>query len=112
MLARLLAHDPERVIRVLEPLVLDARRERLLAVTNRRLGSVAVVFDAPHDPHNGAAVVRSCEAFGVHSVHVVESREPFLIATSVARSSEKWIDLRCHSHPEAAIEALVARGNP
>jgi len=108
--ARAEGHDPDRVIRLLEPLVLDARRDRLLEVVGRRLGSVSVVFDAPHDPHNGAAVVRSCEAFGVHAVHVVESREAFLVATSVARSSEKWIDLRCHARAEEAILALGRDG--
>jgi tRNA (guanosine-2'-O-)-methyltransferase len=100
------SHDPERIIRVLEPLVLDARRDRLREVTDRRLSSVAVVFDAPHDPHNGAAVVRSAEAFGVHGVHVVESREPFLVATTVARSAEKWVDVRRHATPGDAIKAL------
>jgi tRNA (guanosine-2'-O-)-methyltransferase len=104
------AHDPERAIALLEPLVLDARRERLLEVVNRRLGNVAVVFEAPHDPHNGAAVVRSCEAFGVHGVHVIESREAFLVATSVARSAEKWVDLRCHKGPAEAIDVLRREG--
>ncbi len=108
--ARAEAHDPERLIRLLEPLVLDSRRDRLQEVVNRRLGSVAVVFDAPHDPHNGAAVVRSCEAFGVQAVHVVESREPFLVATTVARSAEKWVDLRCHKQPGEAIQALRRDG--
>jgi tRNA (guanosine-2'-O-)-methyltransferase len=110
VLAKVAAHDPERMIALLEPLVLDARRERLQEVANRRLGNVAVVFDAPHDPHNGAAVVRSCEAFGVHGVHVVESREAFLVATSVARSAEKWVNVRCHARPEGAIELLAREG--
>jgi tRNA (guanosine-2'-O-)-methyltransferase len=100
------ARDPQLTIQLLEPLVMEARRERLQEVVNRRLSSVAVVFDAPHDPHNGAAVVRSCEAFGVHDVHVVESREPFLVATSVARSAEKWVDVHCHKRAAEAIAAL------
>jgi len=103
-------HDPERTILLLEPLVLDARRDRLREVVGRRLGSVAVVFDAPHDPHNGAAVVRSCEAFGVHAVHVVESREAFLVAPSVARSAEKWVDLRCHKAASSALSGLEQGG--
>ena len=58
-------HNTERVIGLLEHLVTDRRRERLLEVVGSRLASVQVLFHAPHDPHNGAAVVRSCEAFGV-----------------------------------------------
>ena len=30
-----------------------------------------------HDPHNGAAVLRSAEAFGIQRVDVIESVEPF-----------------------------------
>ncbi len=100
--------DPARVIRLLEPLVTDRRRERLLEVIGQRLGSVSVIFDAPHDPHNGAAVIRSCEAFGVQTLHVVERRERFLAAGSVARGSERWIDLRCHETAEGAIAAARA----
>jgi tRNA (guanosine-2'-O-)-methyltransferase len=103
-------HDPERVIRLLEPLVLDRRRERLLSVIESRLASVTVVFDAPHDPFNGAAVVRSCEAFGVQTVHVVERTEKFLTAGSVARGAQKWIDVKTHTDVDAAVKALREDG--
>jgi tRNA (guanosine-2'-O-)-methyltransferase len=97
-LVRAEAHDPERVVRVLEPLVTEARRARLREVIERRLSSVAVVFDGPYDPHNGAAVVRSCEAFGVQRLHVVERQgTPFAVASSVARGAEKWIDVVRHA---------------
>ncbi len=43
----------------------------------RRLDSVTVLMDAPHDPHNGAAVLRSCDAFGVQRLHIVERTESF-----------------------------------
>lgn len=103
-------HDPERVIRLLEPLVLDRRRERLLSVIDSRLASVTVVFDAPHDPFNGAAVVRSCEAFGVQTVHVVERSEKFLTAGSVARGAQKWVDVVTHTKVESAVKTLRDEG--
>ncbi len=64
-IARAEGHDPALVVRLLEPMVTAARAARLREVIARRLASVAVVFDGPYDPHNGAAVLRSCEAFGV-----------------------------------------------
>jgi tRNA (guanosine-2'-O-)-methyltransferase len=80
-------------------------------VIERRLASVAVVFDAPYDPHNGAAIVRSCEAFGVQALHVVErGRTPFLVAGTVARGAEKWIDLVRHANAASAIQAVRERG--
>jgi tRNA (guanosine-2'-O-)-methyltransferase len=98
------SRDPETLVRVLEPLVTEARRARLKEVIARRLASVAVVFDRPYDPHNGAAVLRSCEAFGVQQLHVVERPgTPFAVARSVARGAEKWVDVTCHASPATAI---------
>jgi tRNA (guanosine-2'-O-)-methyltransferase len=109
-IARIEQHDPERAIRLLEPLVRDRRRERLLEVIATRLASVQVVFDAPHDPHNGAAVVRSCEAFGVQHVNVVERKETFLLAPSVSRGAEKWVDLRRWQRPQEVVGKLRTEG--
>lgn len=109
-IARAERHEPERVIALLEPLVLGRRRERLKRVIDRRLATVQVLLDAPHDPHNGAAVVRSCEAFGVQFVNVVERREAFLAAPSVSRGSEKWVDLRRFADARDAVAAARAEG--
>jgi tRNA (guanosine-2'-O-)-methyltransferase len=98
------------IVRALEPLVTERRRARVREVILRRLASVAVLFDAPHDPHNGAAVIRSCEAFGVQSLHVVERVEKFLAAASVARSAEQWIDVVCHKTADSAVTAVKRAG--
>jgi tRNA (guanosine-2'-O-)-methyltransferase len=103
--------DPELAIRTLEPLVTDERRARLQEVIAARLDAVTIVMDAPHDPHNGAAVVRSCDAFGVQRLHVIERREPFVVATSVARGSEKWIDVHLHGAAASAIAELRGTGH-
>jgi tRNA (guanosine-2'-O-)-methyltransferase len=102
--------DPARVVSLLEPLVLPRRAQRLREVIDQRLASVQVVFDAPHDPHNGAAVLRSCEAFGVQFVHVVERLEQFLAAPSVAKGSEKWVDLRHFSGVPEVVAHLKSQG--
>jgi len=98
------------VIAVLEPLATPARRARLLEVIEQRLESVTLLMDAPHDPHNGAAVVRSCDAFRVQVIHVVERNEPFLVSTRVAQGAERWVDVVTHPTPEAALDTLAARG--
>lgn len=109
-IARVERHDPARVVRLLEPLVLDRRRDRLLSIIHQRLSSVEVIFDAPHDPHNGAAVVRSCEAFGVYGINVIERKEAFLVSSTVTRGSEKWVDIRRYKKAEDAIATLKDKG--
>jgi tRNA (guanosine-2'-O-)-methyltransferase len=102
--------DAESVIRLLEPLVVDERRARLASVFEQRIGSVTLLMDAPHDPHNGAAVLRSCDAFGVQVVHVVPREEEFVISRTVASGTERWVDVVRHLTPSAAVAALAARG--
>jgi tRNA (guanosine-2'-O-)-methyltransferase len=110
-IARAEAEDPARVVALLEPLVTDRRRDRIRAIVARRLASVSVVFDAPYDPHNGAAVIRTCEAFGVQRLDIVERSHRFLAAASVARGAQKWIDLVGHKGPASALESARARGH-
>lgn len=107
-IARLEREDPERVIRVLEPYVGERRRQRILDVLAKRLGSVVVAFESPHDPHNGAAVIRSCEAFGVQTLHVIEQEEEFISASTVSKSAEKWIDVVTHPTIAEGVGALRA----
>lgn len=100
--------DQEAIIRTLEDLVTPERRARLLSAFSARLDSVTVLMDAPHDPHNGAAVLRSCDAFGLQRLHVVERSERFLSSRTVSRGSERWVDVRTYTRSQDAIEALRA----
>ncbi|MCC6526184.1 MAG: RNA methyltransferase [Polyangiaceae bacterium] len=103
--------DPEPIIAVLEPLVTDERRQRLLAVVAARLEAVTLVLDAPHDPHNGAAVVRSADAFGLSRVHVLERKERFAAARAVSRGAERWVELVPWARADELAGALAASGH-
>lgn len=110
VVAAMALYDPHQVIAVLEGLVLEQRRAKLLRVIEGRLRSVTVVMDAPHDPFNGAAVIRSCDAFGVAQMHVVERKDAFLAARAVARGSEQWVDVKTYGVVAEAVTALRAGG--
>jgi tRNA (guanosine-2'-O-)-methyltransferase len=103
--------DPLVIAGLLEEFVRPERAARLQAVFATRLDSVTAVMDAPHDPHNGAAVIRSCDAFGVQRLHIVERLERFLAANTVARGSERWVDVRTYPDVDASIAALTASGH-
>lgn len=100
----------EGVIETLEPLTVDERRARLWSVVRGRIGSVTVVMDAPHDPHNAAAVLRSCDALGIPRVHLIPREEDFAVGRTVSKGAERWIEVIRHRTPEAALDALHADG--
>ncbi len=101
---------PEDVISALEPLAEERRRARILEVTRQRVGSVTLLMDMPRDPHNGAAVVRSADAFGVPEVHAVLREEAFVVGHRVAQGTERWVEVVQHRAPEDAVTALRERG--
>ncbi|HEY6476378.1 MAG TPA: hypothetical protein VI456_07320, partial [Polyangia bacterium] len=74
-----------RVCAELGPLLLDERRARIDVAAASRLGGLRVVIENLHDPHNGAAVLRSAEAFGVQRVEVIETVEPFRYSSTVTQ---------------------------
>jgi tRNA (guanosine-2'-O-)-methyltransferase len=97
------------VISVLEALSEERRRARILEVTRRRVGSVTLLMDMPRDPHNGAAVVRSADAFGVPEVHVVLRDEAFTVGHRVAQGTERWVEVVQHRAAEDAVATLRSR---
>jgi tRNA (guanosine-2'-O-)-methyltransferase len=100
----------EAVIRTLEPLASDERQARIQSVLEQRLGSVTVLLDAPHDPHNGSAVLRTCDAFGIPTVHVLPRVEAFMIARRITKGTERWLEVHHHASAEAAAHHLRAQG--
>lgn len=100
----------EGVIEALEPFVLPERCVRIREQLALRLSDVTVVMDRPHDPHNGAAVLRSCDAFGIQSVHVVAEHEPFLVSRVVTRRAERWLDIHEYKTPHDALGSLSGHG--
>jgi len=101
-------HAPEPIIEALVPFVRPERHERLVDVIGKRLSAVTLLMDAPHDPHNGAAVMRSCDAFGVQHLHVIERNEPFRASNAVASGTERWVDVIAHETVADAVQVLRA----
>ncbi len=100
--------DPATTVAAMAEIMTDDRRQRLDEVVAGRLRSVTVVFENLHDPHNGAAALRSCEAMGVDTVHVVGERLRF--SDKVTQGCDKWIRIRHHASLAACVAALRADG--
>ena len=102
--------SPEVIVEVLAPLVTEARLERMKKVIAGRTRSLIPVLEDLHDPHNGAAILRSADAFGCHEVHVVEEEYPFFVSHKVSRGTHRWLELHRHTSTQACLSALRERG--
>jgi tRNA (guanosine-2'-O-)-methyltransferase len=84
------------------------RAARMQAALAQRLQSLVVVCEAIHRRHNASAILRSCEAFGLHEVHLVTG--DFRPSKGAARGAERWMDVRVHETTTACLTGLKARG--
>lgn len=89
-------------------MVSDERRARMEAALAQRTAWVACAVEAVHHRHNISAILRTCDALGLHRVHLVEGH--FTPVRGAARGAERWLDLRHDLDADAAITALKADG--
>ncbi len=84
------------------------RTERMASVLGRRLGHVRCAIEGLYHAHNIAAVLRTCDALGVHHAHLVQGH--FQPGRKAARGAERWLDIHLHEDADAAIAELRAAG--
>ena len=102
-------YGPEVMIERLRPFVSERRLARIEAVLAARLRSVEVAVEAPYDPHNAAAVVRSAEALGAWSVHVIAASERILRNRGTTTGTHNWIETHDHADLDGFLTAFAAR---
>lgn len=81
--------------------------ERTLSMRTKHL---TILTENTFHPHNAAALIRHCEAFGVQQMHTIETRCTFDPSQNISRGSDRWINLVRHTSTSEALSALKAEG--
>jgi tRNA (guanosine-2'-O-)-methyltransferase len=91
--------------------LLPERKARIDEVVSRRTRSLVVVIEALCDPQNVNAVLRTCDAFGVQEVHVVEGpMKGFDRNKKISQNADKWLDVTRWTSTRDCMAALKERG--
>lgn len=86
----------------------EHRRERMHDVLAHRQPDLTLVLANIHDPHNVSAIYRSCDAFGVESVHLYYTDTAFpILGRKSSASARKWVQSRRHRDKQELREALT-----
>lgn len=89
------------------------RQDRIRAVLQRRQPTLTVVLEDVHDPHNAAAVLRSCDATGVLDVHLVyvhETPPSRVLHRGTSGSAAKWVRTHFHQSIDECYSVLRQDG--
>jgi tRNA (guanosine-2'-O-)-methyltransferase len=100
--------DPQLIVDALSPHLGDERRAKLDRVAAARLGGLVVVLENLHDPHNGGAALRSCEAVGVLELRVVGPS--FRFSERVTQGCDKWLNVERDVDIDGCVANLKTRG--
>jgi tRNA (guanosine-2'-O-)-methyltransferase len=92
----------------------DNKKEKFDTYVQDRTRHVTVVLENIFQPHNAAAVLRSCDCFGVQDVHIIENFNKYEPNKEIDMGSSKWLDTIKYSRTEnnttECIQALKAKG--
>jgi tRNA (guanosine-2'-O-)-methyltransferase len=83
----------------------------MVEVLERRQPDLTVVIENVHDPHNVSAVLRSCDAVGIATVHLVYTvEERPELSRGVSGSAIRWLEIVNHESIADCYEALRRDG--
>lgn len=99
--------DPE-LLTYLSEFVTDRRRSRMREVLDSRTRYLTVVLEDLYQPHNGSAVLRSCDAFGVQDVHIIERKYAYRTNPDVELGTAQWLTLHRYREEGADARSVLA----
>jgi tRNA (guanosine-2'-O-)-methyltransferase len=85
--------NTERQIEYLKNFITEKRFERFVNVLNQRTRYVTVVLEDVFQGHNAAAVLRSCDCFGVQDIYCTENRNEFKPNEEVSMGASQWLNI-------------------
>ena len=86
------------------------RFHKLKSVLYRRQPDLTVLAADVHKPHNISAIVRTCDAVGIHGIHAVSPGGELRRHHMAAGGSGAWVGIEHHDNLNAAIATLREQG--
>lgn len=98
------------VIEALNDYVNPIRQEKIRRIVSGRSYTVVPVLEGVHDRGNISAVMRSVEALGFQSMHLVESQKLFKKANRITQGADKWLDIVRWKKTQDCVDHLRGKG--
>ena len=82
------------------------RFEKIKDVLNKRQPDVTVILDNVHKPHNIAAILRSCDATGIGTIHAKSKNSKIGLNLKAASGSDRWVNVNTHDNLSKLLKSL------
>lgn len=81
--------------------MIQGRFQRIKAVLQKRQTDLTVCLEHVHKPQNVSAILRSCDAVGIHEANIVWNQDTYF-RRGTAMGTQRWLKHRKHSSIESA----------
>jgi len=92
----------------------NTRLARINQVMSARQKDIVVVLEDIYDPHNAAAIFRTCDAYGIQNAYLifetVESYNPKEVGKSSSATANKWLDFKIFHSTTECLQELKKEG--
>ena len=98
------------LLNYLEEFLTHERKLRFQEVLSNRTKLLTVAIEDVYQLHNTSAVIRSCDAFGIQEVHVIEDKFGKRLDKNIAMGAEQWVDVNRYQTTDECIGRLKDSG--
>jgi len=81
------------LIQFFSEMVTPEREKLFHMVLQNRTKYITVALENFYQSHNASAVMRSCDCFGVHDMHIIENGNEYAVNPDIALGSSKWVNI-------------------
>jgi tRNA (guanosine-2'-O-)-methyltransferase len=95
-------------------IISEKRLNKIKKVVSDRQKDFVVVLENIYDPHNAAAIIRTCDGLGIQRVYFifeeVDSYNPKKIGKLSSSSANKWLDFEIFKSTKRCLNKLKREG--
>lgn len=103
-----------QLIEHLNQFISENKKQKMVEVLENRTNHITIALENIFQSQNASAVLRSCEAFGIQNVYIIENDNTFKVNPKVVMGASKWLDIhrfdRGTNNTKKCIEDLKSKG--
>ena len=85
------------------------RFEKIKNVLKKRQPDIEVILDGVHKPHNLAAILRTCDATGIGSIHAKSKNSQIGVNLKAASGSNHWVNMSIHNDLTKFYQSIIKK---
>lgn len=96
----------ETLLEQLYKMITPSKVEMFERIAPLKTDYLTVVLENIYQEHNASAVLRSCESFGVQSIHIIEKDHKYQVQRDIARGAGRWVDMYNYANEDPTVTCL------